>query len=354
MEAGTLSQVDHLDRIRGVLLGTALGDALGFPCENLSAKRINQIFGRVDSFRILGELGYGTDDTEQTALLSTAILQTGGNTEKCVAAFKRSLAGWFLRLPFSAGAATLKACLKILLFMPASGIKSAGNGSAMRASIIGVIFWNDVAHRVELGTAIARITHTDERAVEGSLFCANFAAMLSKLPSDAGAEIVMQNCKDIIEIIKNDELKLALKTAVALAETQSSIEMAIKQLNITGYVVHTLSFALFCTLRFGNEPFEAIVESVNAGGDADSIGAITGAWVGAWHGASRLPQALLNNINDGPFGKTHLENLAKNLAAQINGKTYEIPGYSWLYALLRNALFIPVILAHLVRRLLPF
>lgn len=354
MEAGTLSQVDHLDRIRGVLLGTALGDALGFPCENLSAKRINQIFGRVDSFRILGELGYGTDDTEQTALLATAILRSGGNTEKCVASFRRSLAGWFLRLPFSAGAATLKACLKILMYIPNSGIKSAGNGSAMRASILGVVFWSDAAHRDELGRATALITHTDDRAVVGSLFCANLAAMLCKLPDNASSQIVIQNCKGIIDTIRNDELKLALMTAVSLAESKATVQAAIEQLKVTGYVVHTLSFALYCTLRFGDEPFNAIIESVNAGGDADSIGAITGAWVGAWHGASRLPQALLNNLNDGPFGKTHLENLAKNLAAQINGKTYEIPGYSWLYALLRNALFIPVILAHLVRRLLPF
>jgi ADP-ribosyl-[dinitrogen reductase] hydrolase len=354
MEVSSNGYVDHLDKIRGVLFGTALGDALGFPCENLSAKRIHQIFGRVESFRILGDLGYGTDDTEQTALLATAILRSGGNTEKCVAAFKRSLAGWFLRLPFSAGAATLKACLKILLFIPTSGMKSAGNGSAMRASIVGVIFWSDTAHRNELGSAIARTTHTDQRAVDGALFCANFAAVLCKLPVDTNSEIIIRNCKGIIEAIKNDELKLALKTAVSLAESKASIQTAIKQLKITGYVVHTLSFALFCTLRFGDEPFEAIVESVNAGGDADSIGAITGAWVGAWHGASKLPQALLQKLNDGPFGKSHLENLAKNLAAQMKGQTYEIPDYNWFYALLRNAFFIPVILAHLVRRCMPF
>lgn len=354
MEAGKLNEVDSLDKIRGVLFGTALGDALGFPCENLSQKRINQIFGRVQSFRILGDIGYCTDDTEQTALLATAILRSGGEKSKCTSYFKRSLAGWFLRMPFSAGMATLKACAKILLLIPNSGVKSAGNGSAMRAAILGVVFWENAGERTELGTAISRITHTDDRAIEGALFCASFAAILSKLPNDTSAQVVLKSCKNIVDSVRNEELKLALKTAISLVESETSKESAIKQLRTTGYVVHTLSFALYCTLRFGDSPFEAIVEAVNSGGDADSIGAITGAWIGAWHGASQLPNDLIAKINDGPFGKTHLEILARNLNAKMKGQTYEIPGYNWIHACLRNLLFIPVLLAHILRRAVPF
>jgi len=40
--------MDLRDRIAGTLLGTALGDALGLPCEGMSAKRIARRFGRLD------------------------------------------------------------------------------------------------------------------------------------------------------------------------------------------------------------------------------------------------------------------------------------------------------------------
>lgn len=354
MKSDQIKQFDCLDKVRGVLFGTALGDALGFPCENLSAKRINQIFGRVESYRILGDLGYGTDDTEQTALLATALLRSGGESTHCVKSFKRSLAGWFLRLPFSTGQATLTACLKILLFIPESGVRSAGNGSAMRASILGIVYCDDKERQQALGTAISRVTHTDERAIEGALFCSSFAASLCRFGNDTKIDAIRENCRGLVEEIQNQELKVALKTAMALAEGQATKETAVKQLKTTGYVIHTLSFALFCVLRYGEDPFEAIVEAVNAGGDTDSIGAITGAWIGAWHGASRLPQGLIAKLNNGPFGREHLEKLAQNLASQMQGRTYEIPQYNWIYAMLRNILFIPVILAHVLRRIAPF
>jgi ADP-ribosyl-[dinitrogen reductase] hydrolase len=55
--------MDLRERLTGVLLGTAVGDALGLVCEGMSAKRIARRFGRLDRFHLLGRTGYVSDDT---------------------------------------------------------------------------------------------------------------------------------------------------------------------------------------------------------------------------------------------------------------------------------------------------
>jgi ADP-ribosyl-[dinitrogen reductase] hydrolase len=105
-------------------------------------------------------------------------------------------------------------------------------------------------------------------------------------------------------------------------------------------VVHTVPFALYCHLRHGDA---ALLEAVNAGGDTDTIGAIVGAW------QPSPPAALVAALGDGPFGRTHLRNLARALA-----RKEPPPRWSWPRALLRNLALMPVVLAHGFRRLIPF
>ncbi len=63
-------QVNALeDRFRGVLLGIALGDALGLPANGLTARAIARRLGRIDRFRLLGQTGFVSDDTELSALI---------------------------------------------------------------------------------------------------------------------------------------------------------------------------------------------------------------------------------------------------------------------------------------------
>jgi ADP-ribosylglycohydrolase len=63
-----MSPIRANDRFAGLLLGTAVGDALGLPAENLSAERIRRR-GR-DKWRTRFIFGRGmvSDDTEQTMI----------------------------------------------------------------------------------------------------------------------------------------------------------------------------------------------------------------------------------------------------------------------------------------------
>ena len=83
----------RIDKIAGVILGTAVGDALGLPREDLARRRARRLFG--DSplrHRLLFARGMVRDDTEHTCMTGQALLRAPDDA----CAFARSLA-WRLR-----------------------------------------------------------------------------------------------------------------------------------------------------------------------------------------------------------------------------------------------------------------
>ena len=92
-----MSGIDTANRWRetfaGVLLGTAVGDALGLPAEGLSRQRIARRWGGQWQHRFLFGRGMISDDTEHTLLVAQALLQHPDNPT----AFQQCLA-WKLRL----------------------------------------------------------------------------------------------------------------------------------------------------------------------------------------------------------------------------------------------------------------
>ncbi|MBI3854537.1 MAG: ADP-ribosylglycohydrolase family protein [Planctomycetes bacterium] len=325
--------MDLRDRLAGVLLGTAVGDALGLVCEGMSAKRIARRFGRLDRYHLLGRRGYVSDDTEQSALVAQSLARHPADPDRCARAFRRSLLGWFWRLPWGVGLATVRSSFRIMLGLSRSGVRSAGNGSAMRAAVVGAFFPDDAEKRRTFGRAIASVTHTDERALQGALFV---------------AELVARGPEEARRGVTEPELGAALDRAAELAKRCAPTSEAAEALKTTGYVVHTVPFALYCYLRYGDTPLLALQECIGAGGDTDSIAAILGAWLGALHGEPGLPAHLIAGLNDGPFGPSHLRGLAASLAGAAPP-----PRYSWLRALLRNLALYPVILFHGFRRIFP-
>ncbi len=334
------------DAFEGVLLGTAIGDALGLPFEGMTTKAVARAFREPLRFTFVGRTGIVSDDTEQTALVAQSLAAHPADRNACVAAFRWSLLGWFLRLPWGIGFGTLRACMRIALGLQRSGVGSAGNGAAMRAAVIGAFFFDDAAARRESSDAIAKVTHTDERGVEGARFVAEVAAMcLEKGTETAPAEIASAACA----VVGSAPLREAIARAIALASGEETVAAAASVLGNTGFVLHTVSLATFCFVRSGARPGEALAAAVRAGGDTDSNAAIVGAWMGALHGASGLPAPLVASLHDGPFGLSHLRALASDLAAARTSGASTLATYRWPVAMIRNVALFPIVLAHAFR-----
>ncbi|MCB9611237.1 MAG: ADP-ribosylglycohydrolase family protein [Sandaracinus sp.] len=332
-------------RLAGALFGVALGDALGLPFEGLGVDAVRSRFERADRFRLFGRTGFVSDDTEQSTLLLESLRRGGDDDDACVRAFRRAMVGWFWRLPFGIGGATLRACLRLSFGVRPSGVRSAGNGAAMRAGVLGVVLADDPGRRRRLGKRLAEVTHRDERAVQGALYVAELAALASRGAADthdARWELVRR----ARNVLAEPSLVAAVESARELVAREASVSDASRALGHTGFVVHSLGLCTFVFLRFGGEPMRALEACIEAGGDTDTHGAIVGCWVGASHG-DVWPRALVSRLHDGPFGPTHLRALVHATAADE-----VLPHWSRIAAFARNLALYPVVLAHGFSRLL--
>ncbi|MEM7674750.1 MAG: ADP-ribosylglycohydrolase family protein, partial [Myxococcota bacterium] len=299
-----------------------------------------------------GTTGFVSDDTEQTALIAQALIDGRLDIHECTRCFRRSMVGWFARLPFGIGFGTLRACIRMALGFRVSGVRSAGNGAAMRAGIIGAVVFKNTRQRRALGQALASVTHTDARAIQTALFVAEVSA--GAVHSSASPSSLLETAKTALS---SKELIDAVERALDMAASDASIADAARQLGNTGFAVHTNGLCTFCFARAKN-PLEGVEMAIAAGGDTDTHAAIVGGWCGALYGRSAWPENLVRRLFDGirprsnnrsvPFaGPRHLRGLASALA-----RGTPPPRWSWPAALLRNLALYPVVIGHGIIRIL--
>lgn len=329
-----------LDRLKGCLWACAVGDALGLPMEGLAPATVARRFGALDRFHLLGPLGFVSDDTEQTALLAQALAE-GADDDAVVRRFRRHLRWWFARLPFGIGLATLRACAKLWLGLSRSGVGSGGNGAAMRATVLGAAV-GDRARRLALGRRLAEVTHTHPLAVEGALFVAEVAALCARAAPGATRGALV---REAARVLAEPPLVKAVEAAL---QAPDDPDEAARLLGSTGFVVHSIGLSTWAFAR-GAGVHDTLQRAIRAGGDTDTHAAIVGGWTGALHGAGAVPEGLVARLARGPFGARHLEGLARALAEGA-----PLPRWSALAAMARNLALYPVVIAHGLRRLVPF
>ena len=249
------AQLRRQDAIAGVLLGMAVGDAIGLPWEGLSARRGRRLFGSGGlRHRFFFGRGMVSDDTEHAVMTAQALLAAGNDIER----FQRSLAWrlrfWLLGVPAGIGLGTLRAILKLWLgFSPSqSGVKSAGNGPAMRAPIIGAVFTHYPETMRAVLSASTRMTHRDTRAEQGALAIAAAAAFATE--QGATASVHGEPLRQIRAQILDGELQEMLDNVADHLNKRSTPEELAAALGlangVTGYIHHTTAVALFCWLRY--------------------------------------------------------------------------------------------------------
>ncbi len=285
--------------IEGTLLGMAVGDALGLPREGLSARRADRMFG-TDNLRHRFFFGHGmvSDDTEHTCMTAQAWLASQGEVTR----FRRCLAWrlrwWLLGLPAGIGMGTLKAILKLWIGIPASrsGVRSAGNGPAMRAPILGVCLAETPDVMLEFVRASTRITHNDLRAEQGALAIAAATAFAARCGGmiDQPDEPI-QSIRAVVD--DTELLNLLDQVAEHLARNSTAAEFARDlglERGVTGYIYHTVPVALFCWLRHRGDFHASVEQSIRLGGDTDTVAGIVGALAGATVGSNGIPQKWLD------------------------------------------------------------
>jgi ADP-ribosylglycohydrolase len=344
--------------IEGVLLGTAVGDALGLPAEGLGPHRCARFRQGGWRHRLFFGRGLLSDDTEHTFLVAQSVLDHPGDPLAFQRAFARRLRWWFAALPAGVGLATARASIKLWLGFPPSrsGVHSAGNGPAMRSALLGAYFARHPDLRTAYVAACTRVTHTDPRAEVAAQAVALASATALIEP---GPEAFIASLCPALEPISPDTAWQAACCQIteALAVRQTVPEFAARlglERGVTGYAYHTVPVALYAVLRHPEDFRAALEGALDCGGDTDTVGAIVGAIAGARVGAAGIPAEWLDGIWDWPRSVPLLRTVASRL---VSLRTADRPlgavRYFWPGVIPRNLCFLVVVLAHGFARLLP-
>lgn len=348
------------DRLAGILLGTAAGDALGLPAEGLSPARRQRLFPGPWRHRLLFGRGMLSDDTEHTLFVAQSLLRHPADP----AAFQRRLAWhlrwWFAGLPAGVGMATARASMKLWLGFPPrrSGVFSAGNGPAMRSAILGGYFHDQPEMLRQFVAASTQLTHTDPKAAVGAEAVARLAAWAVEHDPEApptGQAIT----RLLVELAPQDQawcqwierMQTAFASKASVVEFAGALGLA---RGVTGYVYHTVPVAVYAWLRHHGDFLATVEAALDCGGDTDTVGAIAGALAGATVGAARIPERWLQGIVDWPRSVRLLHAVADRLADQLRrGHPLGEVSYPWPAVVPRNLFFLLLVLLHAFRRLAP-
>lgn len=340
--------MDLADRFAGCLIGTAIGDSLLLPAEGLSRARIARRFSGPLRQRLVFGHGMVSDDTEHAFLTAQALLAAGDDATRFASALARRLRWWLLALPGGCGLATAKGLLRSWVgFSPArSGVRSAGNGPAMRSAIIGLRWAHDPERLRAFVTASTQLTHRDDRAVTAAMAVALAAAHAVQSGGTDGLWTAWRGLSDDpawTRIVATLERQYGLAASVDAV----AMELGCPE-HVSGYAFHSVPLALYAWLRHRDDPVACLQAILRCGGDTDTIGAIAGALLGADGKLVACPPAWQASICAWPLSLERMRAAAQALAA--GGRPV---GWWWPLQPLRNVLFLLVVLVHGLRRLLP-
>lgn len=277
------------------LIGCAIGDALGNPFEMKAATspaivQWDGLFKAGGTFW-QGDPGQYTDDTLMTIALSKSLLQSNGFNPEDVA--KEYLAWYNTKNTRGIGTTTATAIvnLKTGSSWKESGLTSidaAGNGSAMRASPLGLVYRKNYFKLIEVAMLDASITHNSLEPKMGSIAVALATAML--VNREYSPQSVAWEVSNILaDSVVKSKIERAQYWLEQGTDLKSIADEALADIGTAGYVPETVGAAFYC-LGATNSFKDAVVMAVKGGGDTDTTAAIVGAMAGTWYGLDGIPQ----------------------------------------------------------------
>jgi ADP-ribosylglycohydrolase len=339
------------------LIGTAMGDSLGLPFENLSKRRVRVLVKSRLSQRFFGGYGMVSDDTEHALLTARALMDSRSDAQLFELHLSRRLKRWLLALPPGVGKATLLSIITMCFRSPAkSGRPSAGNGPLMRAPIIGLFHAGDAVTRDAFVVASTRMTHTDPRALFMAAAVADICAasisgrltwlQISDLFRKAATRHATPKSQPHLAELENLLVALDYEDAEG-SSTEGALDLIGCSSGIDGYAYRTALASAFVASR-AQSARQAAEIVILQGGDTDSTAALTAAMCAA-SGLS-FPRRDIGTIRDWPVSHAYLERHANGLAGR-QPCTISEPNY--VMQVFRNMALFFIAAGHVGRRMLP-
>ncbi len=317
------------NKIKGCLLGGAIGDALGYPVEFTSYRDIVSKYGKngIENFELHNGVALISDDTQMTIFTAEGLINGYCNKDLSIKYVYRVYLDWLktqgyevryeeadnnkcMRLSdeeeLNHRRAPGNTCLSALLSGKMGTVKtpintSKGCGGVMRVAPIGLFlekFDNNLDRVTTFAAEAAAITHGHEL---GYIPAAAFARIIALLYRGQGIKYAVDNTVDAINRLFSNarhlkEFNKIINLAVDLSSKNINDVEAINKIGQGWVGEEALAIAVYCSLKYPDDFTKAVCAAVNHDGDSDSTGAITGNIMGTLLGESAIPEKYLENL----------------------------------------------------------
>jgi len=321
---------DTESRFVGTIVGCAVGDALGAPFEGRPGSYMpssEKLLGGFEKIRGY-PLGQYTDDTQMTLAIADSLIETGAFDAEDIA--RRFADLWQGGEIVGAGAACSEGVANFISGIPAdrSGapVGRAGNGTAMRASPVGLWFHKDIEASVEASSAQSAITHLDPRAAAGAAAVSTAVAIFAD-GKETGREDFLKTVSTSAARYSEEFAGFIMDLSEKMDSDQRDVPLWISSAGlpngagrpegITPFVIPTVLASLYSLLRHPDDWGDAVTSVIGYGGDVDTTGAIVGAMAGAKLGIEAVPKHLVETLKDSEKILAKAEKLHKRIIDKI-------------------------------------
>ena len=303
------------DKFRGAILGCFLGDAFGAGFEGMNPDR-----ARFHMSKLSKKFSRSyTDDTDMTLALAESIAQTGGVDAEDIA--KRFSLHCDLTRGYAIG--TIKAVLALR-----AGLKwhqvarvvfnegSFGNGAAMRVSPVGLFYHHDLEHLEGMAMKQASITHVHPLGQWGAVMQACSVGLVVKQSSKEPfrKEQMVTSLREILWRGPIEYVRALNKIEEMFGQGKKLEAREVVQSLGNGVEAHfSVPSACYIAITYSPDFCDAISAAISLGGDTDTIAGMVGAIVGAHVGEKGLPLEWIEQLEDGPRGRSFARGLADRL-----------------------------------------
>lgn len=295
------------DRVDGMLLGIAIGDALGRPTESMRPEQRSWSYGEVRDYvpnRRGGEVAAPSDDTQLAFWTLDQMLEDDGFVPENVARRFANEEIWGIGSAVSEALVVLR---RGRFPWHQCGTPSAGNGALMRIAPMLVPFVRSPSTDLWVDTALSAIvTHNDAASTSA---CLAFVAMLWRLLGMDEAPEPAWWWRTYADLARDLEGETGYRPrGGAFTDYEGPlwrfVEQRLPDAHERGlgaveacdgwysgaYLLETVPSVLYILAQHAADPEEAIVRAVNDTKDNDTVAAIVGAAVGALHSTRALPE----------------------------------------------------------------
>jgi len=278
-----------MNRVKGALIGLAIGDAIGATVEFKPRGSFEKVTNMVGGGSHRLQSGQWSDDTSMALCLAESLIENGFNLKSQLNNYLLWYKEGYLSSIGECFDIGNNTALSLRDYqntgkLPPERERAAGNGSLMRLAPVPIYYRDDYEKAVYYSGESSKTTHNNIMAIDS---CRYFGGLLQLA---LAGEI---NDKGILLDLASKNLYLDSRVSNVAKGSYKNKDRS--KISSDGFVINSLEASLWAF--YHTKSFtEAILKVVNLGNDADTTGAITGQLAGAYYGIANIKNDWIEKL----------------------------------------------------------